>query len=104
MSRTLLDISSLPNTLSVFSPNLNNRRQTDNIALLENERSKESLKVDETRGLDKDLGVKMNKCDKVQEDISSPTEKNLLTTKNDSTKDKKKFRRIAGVSDEVGRG
>ena len=46
---------------------------------------------------------KLNKCDKVDENISSPTEKNVPRTKNDSTKDKNFFRRIAGVSDEVGK-
>ena len=101
MSTTLYDISSLPNTFSIISPSIK-RKETDSIALLENERNQECLKQDDLQGHDEDLAVKMNKCDKIEENIPSPTEKNLLPSKNDSAKDKKMFRRIVGVSDEVG--
>ena len=101
MSTTLYDISSLPNTFSIISPGIK-RRETDSIALLENDRSQECLKQDDSQDHDEDLAVKINKCDKIDENIPSPTEKNLLPSKNDSAKDKKFFRRMVGVLDEVG--
>ena len=103
MSRTLHDLSSLPSTLVMMSPTVKKRKETDSIALLENERSQDCLKVDVMDDHTEDPEEKLNKCDKVDENISSPTEKNVPRTKNDSTKDKNFFRRIAGVSDEVGK-
>ena len=86
MSRTLHDLSSLPSTLVMMSPTVKKRKETDSIALLENERSQDCLKVDVMDDHTGDPEEKLNKCDKVDENISSPTEKNVLRTKNDSTK------------------
>ena len=82
-THTLYDLSSLPSTLSLISPALRRRQQTgDSASLLEAEETQEKLK----------------KCDK---NISSPPEKNILSTKNNSAKDKNFLRRLARVTDEV---
>ena len=86
MSHTLYDLSSLPSTLSLISPAARRRQQTgDSVSLLEAEEAEEKLK----------------KCDKIEQTISSPTEKSILSTKNNSAKDKNFLRRLTGVSDEV---
>ena len=86
MSHTLYDLSSLPSTLSLISPALRRRQQTgDSASLLEAEETQE----------------KLTKCDKTEQNISSPPEKNILSTKNNSAKDKNFLRRLARVSDEV---
>ena len=98
MSRPLYDLSSLPSTLSMMSPAGRRRKEADSIALLQNENIQDCLKVDVSGDPAEDLDGKLNKCDKIDE---SPTEKNVSTIKNDSTKDRNFFRRIARVSEEV---
>ena len=86
MSHNLYDLSSLPSTLSLLSPAVRRRQQTgDSVSLLQAEESQEKLK----------------KCDKIEPNISSPTERNLLSTKHNSAKDKNFLRRLAQVTDEV---
>ena len=86
MSHTLYDLSSLPSTLSLISPAARRRQQTgDSASLLEPEETQEKLK----------------KCDKTEQNISSPAEKDILSTKNNPVKDKNFLRRLARVSDEV---
>ena len=86
MSATLYDLSSLPSTLSLISPAARRRQQTgDSVSLLQPEETQEKLK----------------KCDKTEQNISIPTEKNILSTKNNSVKDKNFLRRLTRVSDEV---
>ena len=88
MAETLYSLSSLPSTLSLISPAARRRQQTgDSASLLEaEERQQEKLK---------------QKCDKIEQNSSSPPEKNILSTKNNSVKDKNFLRRLARVSDEV---
>ena len=86
MSETLYDLSSLPSTLSLISPAARRRQQTgDSVSLLEPEETQEKLK----------------KCDKTEQNISSPAEKDILSTKNNAVKDKNFLRRLARVSEEV---
>ena len=85
MSHTLYDLSSLPSTLSLISPAARRRQQTGDSASL--------LQPEETQG-------KLKKCDKTEQNISSPAEKDILSTKNNAVKDKNFLRRLARVSDE----